>query len=329
MKTSKMLGIVTGALMMLATTARAADPQVNVGSANTTPGSTVGLGVTVGTTGAPVGGADFILKVAAGVTITSCDLTAIKNAGQDASYLDPADCSAGCSQVEVVIFSISDVKEITNGSTLVTCQFKTTTEGDFPVTAIAPPGASVVQLSDLTANPYTSPVVNNGNIHVEIPAGPTNTSTKTPTITPTPKVPTSTKTPTNTKAPTNSPTATKTPVTSTLDGDLTKEDVSGNVKLTNADAFPTGGGVVKIEGEYITYTGKNGNTLTGAVRGAYGSTPVFHASGTLVTLTTAPAQDKNNEDDDDCRIVAPGQTHVAWVLLIPAAILFLARRRAR
>lgn len=340
MMNRRMPGVITGALLLLAATAHAANPQLNIGSGNVAPGGQVPITVTVGTTGAPVGGADFILKPDSGVTITSCDLTAIKAAGQDASYLDPADCTAGCAQVEVVIFSISDVKAIADGGTLVTCQLQTTAAGDFAVTALPPPGASVVQLNDLAAEPYPAPQVNNGSIHVAVPQGTsTNTATitKTPTITQTPKVSntpkdtatiTNTPTITNTRTVTNTPSPTNTPIFATLVGQLLQGDTSGNVVVSDASHFPPSG-VVKIGDELLTYAGKSGNTLTGAARGAYGTQAATHAAGAVVTVTTAPESPGGGEDDEGCSIVAPAQRHAGWMLLIPAAILLWARRRAR
>ena len=80
-----------------------------------------------------------------------------------------------------------------------------------------------------------------------------------------------------------------------------------SVTLYDASRFPSTGGTILIDNEYITYTGKSGNTLTGCTRGASftmfvgGSTKTFsggaaavHAVGngynavTLITCTCAP-----------------------------------------
>jgi hypothetical protein len=80
-----------------------------------------------------------------------------------------------------------------------------------------------------------------------------------------------------------------------------------SMTLYDASRFPSTGGVVLIDSEYITYTGKTGNTLTGLTRGASftmfvgGSTKTFsggaaavHAVGngynsvTLITCTCSP-----------------------------------------
>ena len=80
-----------------------------------------------------------------------------------------------------------------------------------------------------------------------------------------------------------------------------------SVVLYDASRFPSTGGTVLIDSEYITYTGKTGNTLTGCTRGASftmfvgGSTKTFtggaaasHAIGngytavTLISCTCSP-----------------------------------------
>jgi hypothetical protein len=80
-----------------------------------------------------------------------------------------------------------------------------------------------------------------------------------------------------------------------------------SVTLYDASRFPSTGGTILIDNEYITYTGKTGNTLTGCTRGASftmfvgGSTKTFsggaaavHSVGngfnavTLITCTCAP-----------------------------------------
>lgn len=80
-----------------------------------------------------------------------------------------------------------------------------------------------------------------------------------------------------------------------------------SVVLHNASRFPASGGTILIDNEYITYTGKTNNTLTGCTRGASftmfvgGSNKTFsggaaasHAIGngynavTLITCTCAP-----------------------------------------
>lgn len=54
-----------------------------------------------------------------------------------------------------------------------------------------------------------------------------------------------------------------------------------NIPLTSAAEFPAAGSIT-IGTEYITYTGKSTNTLTGATRGAGGTTAASHTSGTTV-----------------------------------------------
>jgi hypothetical protein len=80
-----------------------------------------------------------------------------------------------------------------------------------------------------------------------------------------------------------------------------------SVVLYDASRFPATGGTILIDNEYITYTGKTSNTLTGCTRGASftmfvggssktfsGGTAASHAVGngynavTLITCTCAP-----------------------------------------
>ena len=51
------------------------------------------------------------------------------------------------------------------------------------------------------------------------------------------------------------------------------------IDLTSASGFPTGGGLVLIGSEVISYTGVSTNTLTGCVRGANGTTAATHLTG--------------------------------------------------
>ena len=80
-----------------------------------------------------------------------------------------------------------------------------------------------------------------------------------------------------------------------FDVTLTKTTLSANINnsvttipLANASAFPTSGIVylVNPDGEYIKYTGKSGNSLTGCTRGYYGGTvgATAYSSGDAVIL---------------------------------------------
>ena len=67
---------------------------------------------------------------------------------------------------------------------------------------------------------------------------------------------------------------------STLNGAITAS--ASVITLTSATSFPTVGGTVLIDTEQITYTGVSGNTLTGCVRGANGTTANSHTTTTPV-----------------------------------------------
>lgn len=67
----------------------------------------------------------------------------------------------------------------------------------------------------------------------------------------------------------------------TLAADIGAGDTS--IALSDAAPFPASGTVI-IEQEQVTYTGKQGNTLTGVTRGANGTVAAAHAAGAPVTF---------------------------------------------
>ena len=69
----------------------------------------------------------------------------------------------------------------------------------------------------------------------------------------------------------------------TLSQAITATDMS--IPVSDASGFPDSG-TIQIDDEQITYTGKDGNTLTGAARGANGTTAAAHAAGATVTQVT-------------------------------------------
>ena len=68
--------------------------------------------------------------------------------------------------------------------------------------------------------------------------------------------------------------------TTTLNGTINSSATT--ITLTSAAAFAASGAIV-IDSEYITYSGKSTNDLTGCVRGASGTTAAAHTSGAVVT----------------------------------------------
>lgn len=76
-----------------------------------------------------------------------------------------------------------------------------------------------------------------------------------------------------------------------LDGAITNVAVSLN--LQDAADFPVSG-ILKIEDEFVSYTGKTDNLITGLSRGAFGSSGVEHDNATDVSLVT---QKVNNSMD--------------------------------
>ena len=71
--------------------------------------------------------------------------------------------------------------------------------------------------------------------------------------------------------------------TTTLNGSINSSATT--ITLTSAASFAASGAIV-IDSEYITYSGKSTNDLTGCVRGASGTTAAAHTSGAVVTQVT-------------------------------------------
>ena len=67
-----------------------------------------------------------------------------------------------------------------------------------------------------------------------------------------------------------------------------------SVVLTDASTFSSSG-TIQIEEETITYSGKSSNTLTGALRGQFGSTAAAHASGTVVQNSSGAVTTSTND----------------------------------
>ena len=73
------------------------------------------------------------------------------------------------------------------------------------------------------------------------------------------------------------------PLSTTTPGTLAK-DISASdttIPVDGADSFPTSGTIL-VENEYISYTGKNGEDLTGATRAVNGSSAAAHKAGIRV-----------------------------------------------
>jgi len=102
--------------------------------------------------------------------------------------------------------------------------------------------------------------------------------------------------------PINSITSTGNTTTSNVGGQTTlNENLSNSdttaITLTDATEFPTSG-TIKIESEYITYTGKTGNDLDGTiVRGAFNTTAAAHSTSTQVVGVYIGTSDLNAQPD--------------------------------
>lgn len=83
-----------------------------------------------------------------------------------------------------------------------------------------------------------------------------------------------------------------------LDGAINNSATT--ITLTDASEFPSGGGTIVIDSEYITYTGISTNDLTGCSRGAFGSTAASHDDAATVTGAFVGTSDYNNYPDAMC-----------------------------
>lgn len=81
---------------------------------------------------------------------------------------------------------------------------------------------------------------------------------------------------------------------STLNGTISSSVTS--ITLASASQFPTSG-TVKIESEYITYTGISTSTLTGCTRGAFNSTGASHSNTTVVIGVYIGISELNSQPD--------------------------------
>ena len=70
---------------------------------------------------------------------------------------------------------------------------------------------------------------------------------------------------------------------STLNGGI--DDLVTTITVASTSAF-TNSGAIWIDGEYITYSGKNATEFTGCVRGADGTTAASHNNGDVVSQAT-------------------------------------------
>lgn len=82
--------------------------------------------------------------------------------------------------------------------------------------------------------------------------------------------------------------------TTTLNESLSAGDTT--ITLTSTSEFPSSG-TIKIDSEYITYSGKSGNDLTGCTRGSFDTTDASHTSGVDVKGCFVGTSEKNSQPD--------------------------------
>jgi len=76
---------------------------------------------------------------------------------------------------------------------------------------------------------------------------------------------------------------------STLNGTITATATS--LVVASGTSFPSTGGIIRIDSETISYTGKTSNTLTGLIRGVNGTTAAPHTTGANVGAYTVTITD--------------------------------------
>jgi hypothetical protein len=104
---------------------------------------------------------------------------------------------------------------------------------------------------------------------------------------------------------------------STGPGHTSSSDNEGNEHETNCEL-----GLITIEVPPPTNTPTNSPTATNTV-------PPEVATNTPTRTNTVPPSGGDDDDDDGCHIAAQGGSDLSWLLLAPAAILVLRRRRAK
>lgn len=97
-------------------------------------------------------------------------------------------------------------------------------------------------------------------------------------------------------------------VANTLASELTISATS--VVLTDAGDFSSSG-TIQIGSEFITYTGKSSNTLTGATRAAHSTAAAAYASGSTVTQAATSLSGLTHLEGQSVTILTNGSTHPA------------------
>lgn len=92
--------------------------------------------------------------------------------------------------------------------------------------------------------------------------------------------------------------------------------------VTNPSIFPAEGGIVEIDAEWLSYAQRQGNSLTGLVRGVRGTTPAEHAAGTLVRLverfpSRTPTKPTNTPRQPTSTPTGPTRTPTSTATLPP------------
>ena len=95
-------------------------------------------------------------------------------------------------------------------------------------------------------------------------------------------------------------------VASTTAQDHTNSATS--IVLADGSSFASSG-IIKIGPEFITYTGKSTNTLTGCTRGAHGTAALASTSGSVVTQAAISLSGLTHLEGQTVKIMTDGSTH--------------------
>ena len=81
-----------------------------------------------------------------------------------------------------------------------------------------------------------------------------------------------------------------------------------SIVLADGSSFSSSG-IIKIGAEFITYTGKSTNTLTGCTRGAHGTAALASTSGSVVTQAAISLSGLTHLEGQTVKIMTDGSTH--------------------
>ena len=94
------------------------------------------------------------------------------------------------------------------------------------------------------------------------------------------------------------------------------DNAVATIPLTSTEGFPTSGAVI-IDSERITYSGVSGNDLTGATRGAGGTSAASHSSGAAVLEADVEVRFDNANFVSDGFVAGAQVSMSSWTITQP------------